>query len=245
MKVETEISHTGGLNGLAMVRNRLFPTHEQLVASIPANLKRRSTARSLCYAVISAVLTFSCLFLGRYIIPFTFWAIPAWILYSIITGTVATGMWVVAHECGHGAFSDNKILQDVVGYVYHTILLVPYFSWQRSHAVHHSRTNHTEEGETHVPTLFTTAHGQHVLASHESWGEDTFGFVNTFQHLILGWPAYLLAGITGGSKRGTTNHFLGFSTGELGLFPTKAMKLKVFFERHWYYLLSGLPLQMD
>ena len=30
---------------------------------------------------------------------------------------------------------------------------MPYFSWQRSHAVHHSRTNHVEEGETHVPSL--------------------------------------------------------------------------------------------
>ena len=28
---------------------------------------------------------------------------------------------------------------------------VPYFSWQRSHAVHHAKTNHMTEGETHVP----------------------------------------------------------------------------------------------
>ena len=38
-----------------------------------------------------------------------------------------------------------------MGYLLHSALLVPYFSWQRSHAVHHSRTNHVDEGETHVP----------------------------------------------------------------------------------------------
>ena len=55
-------------------------------------------------------------------------------------------MQVVAHECGHGAFSNNLLVQDTVGYILHSALLVPYFSWQRSHAVHHSRTNHLEEG---------------------------------------------------------------------------------------------------
>lgn len=59
--------------------------------------------------------------------------------------------WVIAHECGHNAFSDNRAIQDAVGYILHSFLLVPYFSWQRSHAVHHSRTNHLTEGETHVP----------------------------------------------------------------------------------------------
>jgi len=33
----------------------------------------------------------------------------------------------------------------------HTPLLVPYFSWQWSHHVHHMKCNHLTEGETHVP----------------------------------------------------------------------------------------------
>ena len=56
--------------------------------------------------------------------------------------------------CGAWCISHLPVLpQDLVGYVLHTALLVPYFSWQRSHAVHHSRTNHITEGETHVPVL--------------------------------------------------------------------------------------------
>ena len=53
---------------------------------------------------------------------------PLWIAYAVVTGTVAMGLWVLAHECGHGAFSDVRWLQDTVGFVLHSFLLVPYFS---------------------------------------------------------------------------------------------------------------------
>jgi len=112
--------------------------------------------------------------------------------------------------------------------VYHTLLLVPYFAWQRSHGVHHSRTNHLDEGETHVPTVIDTPGGKASLSAHVSWGEDVFGFVNTIQHLVFGWPAYLLAGVSGAPARGVTNHFTATSTGKLPLFPTREMKIKVF-----------------
>jgi len=32
-------------------------------------------------------------------------------------GAVATGIWVIAHECGHGAFSDHAWVNDSVGLV--------------------------------------------------------------------------------------------------------------------------------
>ena len=65
------------------------------------------------------------------------------------------GLWVLAHECGHGAFSDNRKLETLVGYCLHSFLLVPYFSWQRSHAVHHAFTNNITDGETHVPVVIS------------------------------------------------------------------------------------------
>lgn len=100
--------------------------------------------------------------------------LPAWIAYAFVAGTCSTGCWVVAHECGHGAFSDNKMIQDTVGYVLHSLLLVPYFSWQRSHAVHHSRTNHVLEGETHVPAQINTADSDIVFKLRDMLGEGPF-----------------------------------------------------------------------
>jgi omega-6 fatty acid desaturase (delta-12 desaturase) len=71
-------------------------------------------------------------------IPLTAMAAPLWLLYAVVAGTVAGGCWVIAHECGHRAFHPNPRVEATVGFVLHSMLLVPYFSWQHSHAVHHA-----------------------------------------------------------------------------------------------------------
>ena len=53
--------------------------------------------------------------------------------------------------CGHGPLHPNRRLEAALGFVLHSLLLVPYFTWQRSHAVHHANCNYLEGGETHVP----------------------------------------------------------------------------------------------
>lgn len=44
-------------------------------------------------------------------------------------GAVCTGVWVIAHECGHQAFSRWQVVNDTVGLVLHSCLLVPFYSW--------------------------------------------------------------------------------------------------------------------
>jgi len=120
-------------------------------------------------------------------------------------------------KCGHGAFSKDSRIQDTVGFVIHSILLVPYYSWQRSHAVHHRFTNHLELGETHVPEIWTpeTNKGSSIARRQglikvfgEEVGLKLWGSSQAVLHLVFGWPAYLLIGATGGPGRGGTNHFL-------------------------------------
>ena len=104
-------------------------------------------------------------------------------------------------------------METLIGYVLHSLLLVPYFSWQRSHAIHHRFTNHITNGETHVPLVIDgngiseKIGGEKELAFSNSLGETNYGIMQLFLHLILGWPAYLLTGSTGGIKYGTSNHF--------------------------------------
>lgn len=195
-----------------------MPKASELRAVIPKDCFEPDTATSLGYLTISLTSTGLCCAIGCQlydILPVTTnnpltW--PLWMAYAAVTGTVAMGNWVLAHECGHGSFSKNKMLQDAVGYTLHSLMLVPYFSWQRSHAVHHQYTNHMELGETHVPEIKDeTPAFQARSAVIEQLGPENgtaaWGALQSFLHLIIGWPAYLMIGATGGADRGMTNHF--------------------------------------
>lgn len=118
-----------------------------------------------------------------------------WTSYSITIGTLATGHWVIAHECGHGAFSETKWIGDLVGFILHTILLVPYFSWQFSHGKHHKFTNHMKKGETFVPDVMNN------ISKGRNGGKlrGKLNVIILYLTLVFGWPGYLLKNVSGGS----------------------------------------------
>jgi len=219
---EQELS---GLQGKAMRSAMLkeWPEKKEILGVIPEHCFKKDTLKSLAYAACSVAITGACGVLAYLYIPMKASWIGAWVAYALAAGTAGTGAWVAAHECGHGAFSDNKLIQDTVGYILHTLLLVPYFSWQRSHAVHHMRTNHITEGETHVPALASDEGAQSMYKLRETFGEGPFTLVNTIGVLLVGWPLYLLKGASGGPVRGQTNHFWPYAgaTGKHALFPGK------------------------
>ena len=210
-----------GLKGKALsIAPEDFPEPGKLRSVIPKDCFQPDTLTSLGYLSVSVVGTAICEAVGVNMLslfdPASLWTLPIWTAYSAVTGTVAMGLWVLAHECGHGAFSKDKKLQDAIGFVLHSIMLVPYFSWQRSHAVHHKYTNHMELGETHVPepmgeTEKDGAYGgrQAVIdALGTKNGLTAWASLQAFLHLGIGWPAYLLIGATGGPDRGMTNHYV-------------------------------------
>ena len=52
-----------------------------------------------------------------------------WTVYWFCQGALLTGVWTIAHECGHQAFCKWQTVNDAVGLVLHSLLLVPYYSW--------------------------------------------------------------------------------------------------------------------
>ncbi|CAD8112875.1 unnamed protein product [Paramecium sonneborni] len=180
----------------------------QIRKAIPQHLFKKNEFRFL----ISVGQAFSSTLLLTYIaynyIPLNWWTLPIWVIYAFITGTVATGIWVLGHECSHFAFSDTKWLNDALGYILHQALLVPYFSLQHSHAVHHAKTNHLTEGETHTPVIIGSKMGRIYQKMKDVLGEECFTSIQIFNIAVLGWPLYFLFGVSGGSARGFTSHLI-------------------------------------
>ncbi len=197
------------------------PTKNEILAVLPENSFDTNLLTSLSYAAVSVTLTVGSGLLAWQLIPLQWAWLPVWLLYALVTGTFACGVWVIAHECGHGAFCKNKPLQDTIGFVLHSSVLVPYFSWQRSHAIHHAKTNHLVDGETHVPKRVDMPSGAGALALRQRLGHRVHALLSLLGRLFFGWPLYLLLGATGGSERGTTNHFWPYAPFSKALFPQR------------------------
>ncbi|CZS98197.1 related to oleate delta-12 desaturase [Rhynchosporium graminicola] len=109
-----------------------------------------------------------------------------------------TGLWVLGHECGHGAFSTSDALNDVVGYVLHSALLVPYFSWKISHRKHHKATNNLSKDMGFVPNTKDHFLRNRHLSTIAELSDETplYTMFSLLQLQSTGWLVYLLTNAT-------------------------------------------------
>ncbi|MBA0874535.1 hypothetical protein Goshw_018120 [Gossypium schwendimanii] len=70
---------------------------------------------------------------------------------SLLRSFSYVGCILAGDECGHHAFSGCQWVDDTVGLILHSALLVPYFSWKMSHRRYHSNTDSMERDEVFVP----------------------------------------------------------------------------------------------
>ncbi|CAH9063063.1 unnamed protein product [Cuscuta europaea] len=166
----------------------------EIKKAIPPHCFKRSVLRSFSYVVYDLTVAF----LLYYVATHYFHLLPqplsnlAWPLYWICQGCVLTGVWVIAHECGHHAFSDYQWLDDTVGLTLHSALLVPYFSWKYSHRRHHSNTGSLERDEVFVPKQ------KSQIKWYAKYLNNPLGRAFTLiAQLTLGWPLYLMFNVSG------------------------------------------------
>jgi omega-3 fatty acid desaturase (delta-15 desaturase) len=81
-------------------------------------------------------------------------ALDSWLLFPFFAfaqGTLFWSLFVIGHDCGHGSFSRRRWLNDLVGHLLHTPLLVPYQGWRSSHRLHHRFTGNADREEAWRP----------------------------------------------------------------------------------------------
>ncbi|OCH84578.1 delta12-fatty acid desaturase [Obba rivulosa] len=215
-------------------------TVKDLLSAIPAHCHKRSALRSSVYIVWDAILIAAFYKLATFadarVTPahislpspylYTFARFAIWSLYGFATGLFATGLWVIAHECGHQAFSESKTINNAVGWVLHSALGVPYHSWRITHGKHHASTGHMTQDQVFVPKTrsqrglpaFDPANEELGGASvseevmkelKEAIGDSPIGAaLGAASYLLVGWPMYISTNASGQKRYPpNTNHF--------------------------------------
>merc|ERR1711879_42132 len=179
---------------------------KELKAAIPPHCFKRSTLISSLYLAVDIAVCAFIYYVGINYVPL----LPSWLQYiawpvwAIIQGNHLTAIWVVAHECGHYAYSDSKLVCDIVGFPLHTFLGVPYHAWRISHHKHHHYTCDMDRDQVFIP-----AKQEDVPAGSTHNGE-AHPLQVLFESIALfgvGWQMYLLTHVTGRKYDRHADHF--------------------------------------
>jgi omega-6 fatty acid desaturase / acyl-lipid omega-6 desaturase (Delta-12 desaturase) len=177
-------------------------TMKEIHDAIPPHCFQRNTLLSFFY-ILRDFLFIGILFGLATQIPFLPThplRVSAWVAYSIIQGLLFTGVWELAHECGHGALSPSKAFNNTAGLFIHSLLLVPYHSWRFTHSTHHKSTNNIERDVAFVPDTKDVwlaareARAPEFLFTYWDLIEDMplVNLLILIGHQLIAWPLYLI-----------------------------------------------------
>lgn len=148
---------------------------QELKAAIPPHCFLPSTRRSLTYFFWD-IFAIGILYATAHLLD-SWWF---WPIFWLGAGTMFWALFVVGHDCGHGSFSRLKWLNNLIGHLAHTPILVPYHGWRISHRTHHQNTGNIDTDESWYPVTETKYRSM-------QWYEKLL----RFDALLLAYPFYL------------------------------------------------------
>lgn len=164
-------------------------TLQSLKSAIPAYCFEPSVWKSLSYFFLD--ISIISLLYG---VAFFFDSWLFWPVFWLMQGTMFWALFVVGHDCGHGSFSKKKWLNNLIGHLAHTPILVPYHGWRISHRTHHQNTGNIDTDESWYPVTETKYRNMR-------WWEKLL----RFDMLLLVYPLYLFKR---SPERESGSHFL-------------------------------------
>ncbi|MBD2183973.1 DUF3474 domain-containing protein [Planktothrix sp. FACHB-1355] len=170
------------------VSSELPFTLQELKSAIPAECFQPSTWKSLSYFFLDVSVITVFYAIAHFLDSWWFWPV-----FWVIQGTMFWALFVVGHDCGHGSFSKHKWLNNAIGHLAHTPILVPFHGWRISHRTHHQNTGNIDTDESWYPVTESKYRQM-------DWSEKLI----RFQVLLIAYPLYLFKRSPG--KKGS--HFL-------------------------------------
>ncbi len=111
-----------------------------------AKILARYREPSLTRSIIEIALTFGPL-AGLWTLAWAAFHFGHWWLSLVLAVPAAAflvRLFMIQHDCGHGAFFRHRLANDWVGRVIGVITLTPYDFWRRTHAAHHASSGSLE-----------------------------------------------------------------------------------------------------
>lgn len=125
---------------MATVTQTIQFSRDVLLKSVPAEAFVKSESK----AAKALIRVGACVFLSY---AFLIWS--PWYLLPIawaLAGTALTGLFSIAHDCGHNAFFEDEKRNYLVGSLAFLPLLYPLESWKLHHTVHHQHAEERSNG---------------------------------------------------------------------------------------------------
>jgi omega-6 fatty acid desaturase (delta-12 desaturase) len=66
------------------------------------------------------------------------------LLLAVPAAGLLTRLFVLQHDCGHGAFFPSRRANNLTGAVIGVVTLVPYAYWRRTHSIHHAHSGNLD-----------------------------------------------------------------------------------------------------
>ncbi|NOU05840.1 MAG: fatty acid desaturase [Hyphomicrobiaceae bacterium] len=110
--------------------------------NIVAKYREPSAGRSIFEIAVTAIPFFALWFLA-YLASHVSYALT--LLIAVPAAFFLVRLFLIQHDCGHGAFFKGKSANDWVGRVLGIFTMTPYAVWKRSHAIHHADSGNLDE----------------------------------------------------------------------------------------------------
>ena len=124
------------------------------------------------------------------------WALAVWALQlgwwlalpiAVPAGGFLVRLFMIQHDCGHGAFFANRSANDWVGRAIGVLTLTPYDFWRRTHAIHHASSGNLDRrGIGDIDTLTVDEY-----LARSPWGRFKYRLYRHPLVMFVAGPTYL------------------------------------------------------